>query len=408
MPTIIGRQCKRAERIHSPLMEEGLRTPARIALVHDFLLDLRGAERVFAAICDIWPRADVYTAVYDERGTEGRFADREVRTSFLQRLRPTARTFRSLLPLYPYAIESFDLSGYDLVVSSSSAWAHGVIVDERAIHLCYCYNPFRYAWNERESTLAARGPLARMGLRWVFNRWRQWDWIAAQRVDRYVAISDLTKRRIQRYYGREASVLHPPVETGRFSPGDVGDYYLVVSELMFHKRIEVAVEAFNRLRLPLVIVGDGPEGRRLRRAAGPTIRFEGRVSDARVAGLMQGARALVVTAAEEFGIAAVEAQAAGRPVIALAEGGARETVVEGETGSFFERPTPDALAAAVASFDPLAVDPAACVAQAERFDHDHFRSGLERTVAESLAEPREPRRPPRRPRRVPTRLLAPV
>ena len=145
-------------------MEEGngsISRVARVALVHDFLLDLRGAERVFAAICDIWPGADVFTAVYDERGTDGRFATRDVNTSFLQRLRPTASTFRPLLPLYPYAIESFDLGGYDLVISSSSAWAHGVIVDERAVHVCYCHNPFRYAWSERESTLASR----RAGLR---------------------------------------------------------------------------------------------------------------------------------------------------------------------------------------------------------------------------------------------------
>jgi glycosyltransferase involved in cell wall biosynthesis len=389
-------------------MEQGAPSAAgRVALVHDFLLDLRGAERVFAEICDVWPQADLFTAVYDEEGTEGRFADRRVHTSFLQRLRPTSRTFRPLLPLYPYAIESFDLSGYDLVVSSASAWAHGVIVDERATHLCYCYNPFRYAWNERESTLAKRGPVGRAALRVVFNRWRQWDWIAAQRVDHYVAVSELTRRRIQRYYGRESRVLHPPVDTRRFAPGAVGDYHLVVSELMFHKRIEVAVEAFNRLRLPLVVVGDGPELRRLRRMAGPTVRFEGRVSDARVAALMSGARALVVTATEEFGIAAVEAQAAGRPVIALAEGGARETVVEGKTGTFYDRPEPAALAEAVARFDPLAVDPAACVEQARRFDRSAFRRGLEGIAAEVTTSPRSERRATRRARsrRGPSRLL---
>jgi glycosyltransferase involved in cell wall biosynthesis len=388
-------------------MEEGTVTPlGRIALVHDFLLDLRGAERVFASICDIYPHADVYTAVYDERGTEGRFAHRDVRTSFLQRLRPTARTFRPLLPLYPYAIESFDLSGYDLVVSSSSAWAHGVIVDESAAHVCYCYNPFRYAWNEREATLASRNPLTRAGLRMVFNRWRQWDWIAAQRVDRYVAISDLTRRRVQRYYGREATILHPPVDTDRFAPGEVRDYYLVVSELMFHKRIEVAVRAFNRLGLPLVIVGDGPEARRLRRLGGPTIHFAGRVPDAHVAELMRGARALVVTAAEEFGIAAVEAQASGRPVIALAEGGARETVIEGETGAFYRRPDPDALVELLREFDPLEIDPQACTVQASRFNHQRFREGLQAVVADVLAGPRDERRQPRRPRRRPARLLA--
>src|SRR3954464_13706715 len=163
---------------------------ARVALVHDFLLDLRGAERVFLEMCEIWPEADLFTAVYDEDGTEGRFAHRTVNTSFLQRLKPTARTFRALLPLYPAAIESFDLSSYDLVLSSSSAWAHAVICDEHTAHICYCHNPFRYAWNDREHTLQGRrDPVSRAALRARRPRWRQWDWIAAQRVDRYLANS---------------------------------------------------------------------------------------------------------------------------------------------------------------------------------------------------------------------------
>src|SRR4051794_6910768 len=189
----------------------------RVALVHDFLLDVRGAERVFLALCDLFPEADLFTAVYDERGTEGRFADRRPTTSFLQRMRPDARTFRALLPLYPYAMEALDLRGYDLVISSSSAWAHGVIADADAVHLCYCHNPFRYAWNAREATLAKYDPLRRAALGFVFKRWRQWDWIAAQRVDLYAANSDTTRRRVKRYFGRDASVLYPPVETERFA-----------------------------------------------------------------------------------------------------------------------------------------------------------------------------------------------
>ena len=217
-------------------------------------------------------------------------------TSFLQRLRPTSRTFRPLLPLYPHAVESFDLRGYDTVISSSSAWAHGVLVDPGAVHVCYCHNPFRYAWTEREATLQARGPLVRPALRLLLSRWRQWDWIAAQRVDRYVANSRTTAERVRRYLGRESTVLHPPVEIDRFMPGAVGDHYVVLAELMAHKRIDVAVEAFTRLGLPLVVIGDGPEGRRLRRIAGPTVSFTGRVPDERVAELLAGARALVVTA----------------------------------------------------------------------------------------------------------------
>ena len=381
----------------------------RVALVHDFLLDVRGAERVFAALADVYPEADLFTAVYDEKGTEGRFAHRNVRTSFLQRLRPTARTFRPLLPFYPYAMEALDLSGYDLVVSSSSAWAHGVIVDPGAVHVCYCHNPFRYAWNARDETLGQRNVVQRAALGIVFQRWRQWDWIAAQRVDRYVANSETTRGRIRRYFGRDADVIYPPVETGRFKPGPVSDFYVVLSELMPHKRIHQAVEAFNRLRLPLVVVGNGPEARRLRRMAGPTVSFAGRVSDRRAAELLSAARALVVTATEEFGIAAVEAQAAGRPVIALAEGGVRETVQGGITGAFYDQPDPAALAEVVARFDALAVDPAACVANAARFDVTHFRHEVKRTVDEACADERPPRADPRRvrPRGLGARMVAP-
>ena len=372
--------------------------PRRVALVHDFLLDVRGAERVFLALCDLFPEADLFTAVYDERGTEGRFADRRPATSFLQRTRPNARTFRALLPLYPYAMEALDLRGYDLVISSSSAWAHGVIADADAIHLCYCHNPFRYAWNAREVTLAKYDPLRRAVLGFVFQRWRQWDWIAAQRVDFYAANSETTRKRVKRYFGREADVLYPPVETTRFAPGPVGNDYVVLSELMPHKRIDLAVEAFSELQLPLTVVGNGPDARRLRRIAGPSIRFTGRVSDDEAAALLSSAKALVVTATEEFGIAAVEAQAAGRPVIALNEGGVRETVVEGETGVFFERPEPASLVEAVRGFDPLAVDPQACVDNAARFDVSHFRHGLRALVDRALEEERPPRPRPRRAR----------
>lgn len=358
----------------------------RVALVHDFLLDLRGAERVFLELCELFPDADIFTAVYDEKGTEGRFADRRVITSGLQRLRPTASTFRPLLPFYPAAMEALDLRGYDLVISSSSAWAHGVIPDEHAVHVCYCHNPFRYAWNEREATLAARGPLTRPALASIMRRWRQWDFVAAQRVDAYIANSETTRLRIHRYFARDATVLHPPVSVERFSPGEVGDHYLVLSEIMAHKRIEVAVRAFSRLGLPLVVAGNGPDSRRLQRLAGPTVRFTGRVSDAEAERLLRSARAVVVTATEEFGIVAVEAQASGRPVIALRAGGVLETVIEGETGVFFDRPDPKSLAEAVWTFDPMAVDPARCVAQADRFAPQQFRDRLGAIVTQTVEQ----------------------
>jgi glycosyltransferase involved in cell wall biosynthesis len=357
-----------------------------VALVHDFLVDLRGAERVFLKLCEIWPTADIFTVIYDERGTEGRFASRAVHTSYLQRLHPSARNFRALLPLYPAAVESLDLNGYDLVVSSSSAWAHAVLCDEQALHVSYCYNPFRYVWNGRDQALARwRNPVAREFLRGAFRRWRQWDWIAAQRTDRYIAISRTTQARIRAYFGRDSEIVYPPVEVERFSPGRVANHYALVSELMEHKQIEIAVRAFNKLRLPLIVVGDGPAFRRLRRIAGPTVSFTGRLSDTAVAEVMQTARALIVTSIEEFGIAAVESQAAGRPVIARSAGGALETVVDGTTGRFWWG-GPEELARAVNEFDDAAVDPRACVSNASRFDTATFERGMRAAVDGALAD----------------------
>jgi glycosyltransferase involved in cell wall biosynthesis len=370
-----------------------------VALVHDFLLDLRGAERVFIEMCALWPDAPIFTAVYDEDGTVGRFAGREVHTSFLQRLRPSARTFRALLPFYPAAVESFDLSGFDLVVSSSSAWAHAVICDAETTHVSYCHNPFRYAWNDRDRTLAARrDALSRAVLRSLFHRWRQWDWIAAQRVDAYLANSETSRRRIKAYFGRDSRVVHPPVDIARFDPfaspaAARAGHYMVLSELMPHKRIDVAIDAFNRLRLPLVVAGDGPDMRRLRSLAGPTVSFVGRVSDNEVARLLRSSRALVVTAVEEFGIAAVEAQAAGRPVLSVGVGGALETVIDGVTGCLWQG-GPAELAEAILAFDVDSIDPAECVRSAARFDRAVFHRRLPQEIERVLAQP-EPHRPGR-------------
>jgi len=356
-----------------------------VALVHDFLLDLRGAERVFLELCEIWPHAPIFTTVYDEEGTEGRFAGRALHTSFLQRSRPSSRTFRALLPFYPAAVESFDLSDYDLVISSSSAWAHGVVVAPSSVHVSYCHNPFRYAWNERDRTLSrCRDPVTKACLDVILRRWRQWDRRIARRTDRYVANSRTTQVRIRTFFGRESAVVHPPVQVDRFSPGPVADHYALLSELLPHKQVDVAIAAFNRLRLPLVIIGDGPDARRLRRHAGPKIRFVGRVSDQSVTEILRGARALVQPSVEEFGIAAVESQAAGRPVIARRAGGALETVLDGTTGCLWDG-GPEDLARAVLSFDDTAVDPRACLRNAARFDVASFRTGIMAEVESACA-----------------------
>ena len=243
----------------------------RTALIHDFLVSIRGADRVFLEICALWPDADIFTPVYDERGTQGRFAGRNVHTSFLQRVHPTARSFRALLPFYPAAIESFDLSGYDLIISSSSAWAHAVICEESTVHVCYCHNPFRYAWNERQRTLAERvDPVSRDAAPQPVQA------LARVGLDRGAAGEPLPHE-LDDDAGAHPRVLRPRLEDrvpagchrAASRRGRWATTTWCVSELVSHKRIDVAIEAFNRLGLPLVIVGDGPDRRRLRRLAGP-------------------------------------------------------------------------------------------------------------------------------------------
>jgi glycosyltransferase involved in cell wall biosynthesis len=254
----------------------------------------------------------------------------------------------------------------------------------------YCHNPFRYAWNDRDRTLSRRrDPLSRAFLRGLFRRWRQWDWIAAQRTDRYVANSRTTQARIGAYFGRESAIVHPPVDVARFSPGPVGSHYAIVSELMPHKEIDVAIEAFNQLRLPFIVIGDGPDYRRLRRLAGPSIQFAGRLADREVASVLSGARALIMTAIEEFGIVSVEAQASGRPVIARRGGGAMETIVEGVTGSFWSG-GPAELASAVLTFDDTAVDPQTCTGNAARFAAGVFRRRMLAEVEAACASDTRP------------------
>jgi glycosyltransferase involved in cell wall biosynthesis len=257
-----------------------------------------------------------------------------------------------------------------------------VICDERAVHVSYCHNPFRYAWNERHRTLAERNnPMSRAALSRLFRRWREWDWIAAQRVDRYVTNSRTTQARIKAYFGRDSRIIYPPVETDRFEPQPIGDHYLVLSELVSHKQIDVAIETFNRLRLPLIVIGSGPDWRRLRRLAGPTIRFVGRVRDGEAARLLASCRALVVTTGEEFGIAAVEAQAAGRPVVAVDAGGVRETVVDGRTGVLVPPGDRDALVRALRG-DFGRFDGAEIRRHAQRFSREAFQERLADAVGD--------------------------
>ena len=355
--------------------------PRSVALVHDYLLVLRGAERSFAAIAGCWPDADVYTLLYDEKGTQGAFSGREVHTSYLQHLPVRQEGFRRLLPLFPRAVERLPVERHGLVVSSTSAFAHGVRTAPDAQHVAYCYTPFRYAWHERERALAEAPRLLRPLLARSLTRIREWDRRAAQRVSHYIAISELARQRIQESYGRDATIVHPPVEVDRFAVGEPEDFFLVVTEIVPHKLVDNALEAARLAESPITVVGGGPELDRLRREHGSHALFRGRVSDQELADLYRRARALVVPNVEEFGIAAVEAQAAGRPVLAADAGGARETVVPGQTGVLVRPESVDALAEAMRHTDWEAFDPARIRSHAEGFSTDAFKRRFSREVA---------------------------
>jgi glycosyltransferase involved in cell wall biosynthesis len=358
-----------------------------VSLVHDYLLVMRGAERTFAAMAELYAESPIYTLLYDEQGTTGRFAGRSISCSPLQRLGVSQTSFRRLLPLYPYAIERLKLAPSEAVLSSSSAFAHGVHVPEHAVHICYCHTPFRYAWYEQDRALGEIPPPLRPLLRWQLQRMRRWDIAASRRVDSYIANSAVTRERIKRYYGREATVIYPPVETHRFTLGDPGDSLLVVTELVGHKRVHIALEAARRARAPVRVVGSGPEHGALSEAF-PEVEFLGRVDDRDLAELYAVARAVLVPSVEEFGITAVEAQAAGRPVIAAASGGALETVIDGETGRLALSDDVDSFALAIAEIDQLDFDPRAAVRNAERFSVAAFQQQISAHVERALASRR--------------------
>jgi glycosyltransferase involved in cell wall biosynthesis len=344
-------------------------------LVHDYLLVLRGAERTFAVMADTWPDAPIATLLYDEAETEGRFAGRQISTSALQRLGLRQGNFRAALPLYPTAARRLDLGAARTVVSSSSAFAHGVRKPPGARHVCYCHSPFRYAWHAQDHALAEVPAALRPALRLALRRHRAFDRRAAQDVDVYVANARLTQERIKRFWGRDSVIVHPPVDVDGFPAGEPGDHVLLVGELVRHKRPDLAIQAALAAGRPIRVVGDGPELRRLRASYAGKADFLGRVGDRELRGLYSEAAALVVPAVEEFGIAAVEAQAAGRPVIGFDAGGLQETVVPGRTGVLVPFGDEDGLARALRG-DLAQFDSEEIRAHARRFSRAAFQERL--------------------------------
>ncbi|MCB9126298.1 MAG: glycosyltransferase [Ardenticatenales bacterium] len=364
----------------------------KVALVHDWLNQIGGAESVLIALKELFPEAPVYTSIYDPTAMPAVMQRWEIRTSAMDRIPRIHQHHQAALPLYPFVWEQFDFSGFDLVLSNKSGFCHGIITPPETLHLCYCLTPTRYLWNT-DSYLAREnvGRLRRTLLPPLLTALRLWDHAAAQRVDGYAAISRAVQDRIENFYQQESTIIYPPVATERFAAGEREAFFFIVSRLIPYKRIDLAVAAFNQLGLPLVIAGEGRDRAALEAAAGPNVRFLGKVSDDEVADWMGRARAFIFPGEEDFGITPVEAAAAGTPVIAFGRGGARDTVIEGETGLFFDEPTADSLADAVRRFESSSFDRVQMQRHAQRFDTAQFKAQITAWVEAQVTENKQRR-----------------
>ena len=366
----------------------------RVALVHDWLLTRGVAERVLEAIWELYPDATLYTVLADKAALPDQARGRAVQETWIRRLPRASRWYQRYLPLATWAIEDLDLSDYDLVLSDCSAVSKGVVTRADTVHVSYIHSPMRYAWDlyhqyrEREAS-----PWERRFMSPIFSYIRQWDFAAAQRPDALIANSTAVQRRIQKHYRRDSTVIFPPVDISRFA-GEIrgpGDYWLIISRLVSYKRFDLAIKACNRLKVPLVIAGEGPERPRLEKIAGPTVRFAGRVPDPEAVSLVRGCRGLLFPGEEDFGIVLVEAQAAGRPVVAFERGGALDAVVDGRTGCLFGDQNEEAVVAAMERALGIDWDAAAIRANAERFRPERFKEQFQTVVTHALKEFGPPR-----------------
>jgi len=361
----------------------------KIALVHDYLIQDGGAERVLMALHEIWPEAPIFALLHDPKHLGPSFNGKDIRTSFLQRLPFALRHYKWFMPLMPSATEHYNLDEYDVVISSTSAFAKGIITRPDALHICYCHTPTRYLWSDTHSyieSLRLPAPVRRL-TQMSLSKIRLWDRLAADRVDRFIANSETVRHRIMKYYKRDSEVINPPVETSNFRVAKTkGAYFVAGGRLVAYKRFDLIIKAFNKLGLKLKIFGEGPEAGRLKAMARRNVEFTGKINDREKADLYRLATAYIHPQEEDFGITAVEAMACGRPVIAYRQGGATETVIEGLTGVFFDEQTPEAIASAVVNLKPDNFDPKKIREHAENYSKENFRRRIETFVTSAYEE----------------------
>ena len=366
-------------------MEVAPASRSKIALVHHWLVTMRGGERVLEALGELFPSADLFTLVYDRSKIPVALRRHQISGSLLQHFPNPTEWYRHYLPFFPIATRQLDVSGYDLIISSDAAVVKGVRGDKCATHICYCHSPMRYVWSGYETYYQAAGPIARRTLWAVRSSLRKWDYDAAQRVTHFVANSRNVQKRIRDYYGRDSVVIYPPVQTNVFSPSsDLGNFFLLVSQLVPYKRIDLVVDAFRTCGRALLVVGDGPERRKLEKHASPNIRFVGSQPQRLVVKAMQQCKGFVFAGEEDFGIVMAEAQACGKPVIAFGRGGATEIVENGVTGILFRDQSADSLLEALEEFDRTSFDPSAIRLSALRFTRQRFISEFGTFVRSAL------------------------
>lgn len=360
----------------------------KIALVHDWLPFMGGAERVLTNFVELYPEAPIYTTICNRSKIDGPIKEAKIITSYLQKNNKEIKNHRKLFPFMMTAIEKFDLNEYDIVLSDSSSIAKGVITSPDTIHICYCHSPMRYAWefsHEYAGKMAGKGGLKAKILSYFLTGVRLWDNATSDRVDYFIANSENVAKRIWKHYRRESVVIHPPVRCNLFNISDVDeDYFLIVSRLQEYKRIDIAIEAFNKLELPLIIIGDGPDRKKLEAMANENIKFLGRESDEVIKEHYAKCRAFIFPGEEDFGITPLEAMASGRPVIAYRKGGALETVVENKTGIFFDNQNSYEMINAIKKFEKMNFNKKEIRMHAEKFDEEEFKIKIDNFIKDKL------------------------